>query len=135
MYLIDTDILSNLLKRAPSTDLIARLAAVPVVEQSTSSITLGEMIYGARRAAERHPRLLQVVEQLLTETLRILPFDTGAAHAYGILRADLESRGEPMGDADLRIAAIALSRDCTLVTGNVHHFARVPSLRIENWLQ
>ena len=49
MYLLDTDILSNLLKRAPSMALISKLAAVPAELQFTSSITLGELFYGARR--------------------------------------------------------------------------------------
>ena len=49
MYLLDTDILSNLLKRAPSTTLIAKLASVPIEQQFTSSITLGELVYGAYR--------------------------------------------------------------------------------------
>jgi len=40
-----------------------------------------------------------------------------------------------LGDADLRIAAIALVRDFTVVTGNLRHFQRVPSLRVENWLE
>jgi tRNA(fMet)-specific endonuclease VapC len=44
-------------------------------------------------------------------------------------------RGQRLDGPDLRIAAIALSRDLTLVTGNVRHFERVPGLRIENWLE
>jgi tRNA(fMet)-specific endonuclease VapC len=54
---------------------------------------------------------------------------------YGRLRAQLEREGRRIGEPDLRIAAIALARDLTLVTGNVRHFQRVPDLRIENWLE
>jgi len=46
----------------------------------------------------------------------------------------LEQRGTPIGDADLRIAAIALSRGLIVVTGNVREFQRVPGLQVENWL-
>ncbi len=53
---------------------------------------------------------------------------------YGQLRAELESTGERVAEPDLRIAAIVLARDATLVTGNVRHFARIPELRVENWL-
>ena len=53
---------------------------------------------------------------------------------YGPLRARLEATGKPLDDPDLRIASIALARDLTLVTGHVKHFARIPDLRIENWL-
>ena len=49
MYLLDTDILSNLMKRRPSTALIAKLAVVPFESQYISSITLSELVYGAHR--------------------------------------------------------------------------------------
>jgi predicted nucleic acid-binding protein len=56
MYLLDTDILSNLLRHTPSTVLIAKLALVPSEQQFTSSITLGELIYGACRLGPRGAR-------------------------------------------------------------------------------
>ena len=51
------------------------------------------------------------------------------------MRAEPERRGTPIGDADLRIASIALDRDLTVVTGNVRHFKKVPGLAVENWLE
>ena len=53
---------------------------------------------------------------------------------YGQLRAELERAGRRVAEPDLRIAAIALARDATLVTANVRRFARIPDLRVENWL-
>lgn len=135
MYLLDTDILSNLLRRTPSPALIARLASVPPEEQSTSAITLGELVYGAHRLQDRAGGLLQRLEETLLPNLPILPFDASAAHRYGEVRAELERRGTPIGDADLRIASIALARGMTVVTGNVRHFERVPGLPVENWLE
>ncbi len=134
MYLLDTDVLSNLLRRAPSATLIARLASVPPEQQFTSSITLGELIYGAYRLQERTVALLQRLNELLLPNLPVLTFDAPAARRYGEVRADLERRGTPIGDADLRIASIALARDLTVVTGNVRHFQLVPGLAVENWL-
>jgi len=134
VYLLDTDILSNLLKRAPSTALIARLGTVPLNQQFTSSITLGELLYGAYRLRGDGTALLDRIEGLLQVSGLILPFDVAAARRYGAARADLTRTGTPIGDADLRIAAIALARDLTVVTGNVRHFERVPGLRVENWL-
>lgn len=64
----------------------------------------------------------------------MLPFDRDAALVYGAIRADLERQGQGLPHADLQIAAVALSNGLLLVTGNVRHFARVPDLRIENWL-
>ena len=134
MYLLDTDILSNLMRRTPSTVLIARLAAVPPEQQFTSSITLGELFYGAYRLGGASKSLLERLEKILLPNLHAIPFDTESAIKYGTIRAELESHGILIGDADLRIAAIALSRGLTIVTGNVNHFRKVPGLTVENWL-
>ena len=134
MYLLDTDILSNLLRRAPSTALVTMLASIPPEQQFTSSITLGEMVYGAYRLQEGAGALLQRLEETLLANLPVLPFDASAARRYGEVRAELERRGTPIGDADLRIASIALDRDLTVVTGNVRHFQKVPGLAVDNWL-
>ena len=135
MYLLDTDILSNLLKRTPSTVLIAKMASVPPEQQFTSSITLGELIYGAYRLGAGAGLLLERLDQTLPPNLPTLPFDGAAAHRYGEVRAVLEQRGTPVGDADLRIGAIALARGLTVVTGNLRHFQRIPGLLVENWLE
>jgi tRNA(fMet)-specific endonuclease VapC len=135
MYLLDTDILSHLMKRSPSTILIAKLASVPVEQQFTSSITLGELVYGAYRLAARTDALLARLEKTLLPNLPILPFDAAAAYQYGEVRAQLERQGTPLGEADLRIAAIALAHGFTVVTGNVRHFQRVPGLSVENWFE
>ena len=134
MYLLDTDVLSNLMKRAPADALVARLAKVPPEDQSTSSVTLGELLYGAHRSSRTAALQERIAETLLPE-LPVLPFDAAAARRYGELRAELERRGTPIGDADTRVASIALSRRLTVVTGNERHFRRVPGLEIENWLK
>ena len=134
MYLLDTNVLSNLLRRAPSPALIAKLASVPPDQQFTSSITLGELVYGAHRLKERAEALLQRLDETLLPNLPILPFDGSAARRYGEVRAELERRGTPIGDAALRIASIALDLDLTVVTGNVRHFEKVPALAVESWL-
>ncbi len=135
MYLLDTDILSNLAKRTPSTALVAKLASVPREAQFTSSITLGEMVYGAYRLPEYTSLFLERLDRVLLPNLAVLPFDVAAAHRYGEVRAELERRGTPLGEADLRIGAIALTRGLTVVTGNVRHFQRIPDLTVENWLE
>ena len=132
MYLFDTDILSQVLKRAPSPTLLTRVAAVPAEQQFTSAITVGEMVYGAYRS-DRPDYFLRQLEERLWPNIRILPFNRAAAETYGRLRAQLEEAGTPLAEPDLRIAAIALTHDFTMVTGNVRHFSRVPGLRIETW--
>ena len=135
MYLLDTDILSNLMKRSPSSALVAKVARVPPEQQFTSSITLGELVYRAHRMRERTAILVEKIEAVLLPNLHVLAFDTSAARRYGEIRAELERLGTPIGDADMRIAAIALSRGLRVVTGNERHFRRVPKLESENWLE
>jgi predicted nucleic acid-binding protein len=133
-YLFDTDTLSNLLKRAPSTTLLARLAATPLAAQATTAINLGELVYGATRLGPRGAALRERIEQILVAELTILPFDAAAARRYGPLRADLERQGLPLAEADLRIAAIALAHGRIVVTANTRHFGRVGELVVENWI-
>ena len=130
MYLLDTDILSDLMKRTPSPGLQAKVRSVPAGEQFTSSITLGELIHGARK--KRSARLLKEVDQIMAN-MEILPFDASAATVYGKVRAELEAAGSRIGEADTRIAAIALDHGLIVVTGNVRHFGRVRELPVENW--
>lgn len=132
MYLLDTDILSNLMKRKPSLRLQARVASLPADAQFSSSITLGELVFGAKKKGSSG--LMQQVEDRVVSYLPMLPFDADAARRYGDIRAELERRGTPIGDADLRIASIALARGLIVVTGNTKHFERVPDLVVENWL-
>lgn len=66
--------------------------------------------------------------------IQILPFDRASREIYGSLRADLERSGTPLAEPDLRIAAIALTNNLTVVTGNVRHFSRVCELRVESWI-
>ncbi len=132
MYCFDTDVLSAVLKRDPPLHLIRRLAQVPAEDQFTTSITLGELLYGASKRGS--VELAERVRSLVVRAAAVLPFDAAAAEVYGPLRARLESEGRRLDEPDLRIASIALSRRLTLVTGNVRHFAGVPDLRVENWL-
>jgi activating signal cointegrator 1 len=78
-YLLDTDILSNLMKPSPSLALIRRLASVPAEQQFVSSISLGELVYGAHRATARTAFLLQQINRVVLPNLPILPFDAHAA--------------------------------------------------------
>ena len=133
-YLLDTDIVSNLMRREPSVALIRRLASIEPEEQTTSSVTLGELVYGAQRLPDRAAALLERIGRLIPAQLPVLPFDEAAARRYGVIRALLEAAGAPIGDADLRIAAIALARGKTVVTGDVRPFGRVPGLDVEDWL-
>lgn len=66
---------------------------------TTTSVTLGELLYGAHRMRELKDALLEKIESLLLPNLAVLPFDADAAHRYGEVRASLEQKGETIGDA------------------------------------
>ena len=135
MYLFDTDTLSALIRGRHPKALLVKLNAVPIEDRFTSSINIGEMAYGAYREQHRTQDLIRLIDRIILPDFEILPFDADAAWSYGELRTYLERLGTPIGDADTRIAAIALSRNLTVVTGNTRHFRRAPGLVVENWLR
>ena len=132
MICLDTDVLSIFLRRGASPSAQRRLAEVAADSHFTTSITLGELLYGAVRRGS--VSLLRAIEEYVQGDVTIVPFDEPAAGSYAEIRVALEATGQRLDDPDLRIAAICLARDLTLVTGNVRHFERVPGLRVENWL-
>lgn len=132
MFVFDTDVLSLLMKGRLPVGANARMALVPSTQAKTTTITLGELYYGALRSAAT-TRWLAAIQQVEAR-LTCLGFCERAARRYGELRAHLEREGRRLDDADLRIAAICAANDATLVSGNERHFARVPGLRYENWL-
>ncbi len=132
VYCLDTDVLSVLSKQAPPPALIRRLGAIRPEAQCTTAINVAELLYGVSKRGG--PALEQRVRLAISLAGPAFPFDVQAAEVYGPLRARLESEGRRLDEPDLRIAAIAIARDLTLVTGNVKHFSRVPELQLENWL-
>lgn len=133
MICLDTDTLSVFLRQGAPPPAQRRLAELTAEEHFTTSITLGELFYGAVKRGSAS--LWRSIEAYVEGEVSILDFDEAAARAYAEARVDLEAAGQPLADADLRIAAICLARDLTLVTGNVRHFERVRGLRVENWLE
>ena len=93
--------------------------------------TYRELLYGAMKSVQRELALEKLRE--LAWMLPPLPLPSTAAEAYGSVRADLEKRGEVIGNNDLWIAAHALSGGLTLVTNNEKKFRRVRELKIQNW--
>src|SRR5689334_903639 len=126
MYLLDTDTLSGLMRRSLSPALLARFAATPLQDCYTSSISVGELIYGALKSVDRREYLLNQIQRRALVDVRVVSFDRAAAGHDAAVRVDLERRGIRLDDPDLRIAAVALARNLILVTGNVRHFQRVP---------
>lgn len=132
MIVLDTDAVSDLMRPRPSPVLLARLADTPVDEQATTSITVGELAYGAHKSERL--ALFERAMTLLADVL-VLDFDRSAAEEYGRVRASLEGAGTQLADPDLRIASIVLAHRAALVSGNLRHFSRVPDLVVHNWVR
>ena len=129
-YLLDTNILSNLL-RNPSGRVAQRVASSGAATIGTSIIVACELRFGA--AKKGSIRLSERIESLL-ESVEVFPLDKESDRRYAEIRLHLHQRGNPIGPNDLLIAAHALALDLILVTANVDEFSRVPDLRFENWL-
>jgi len=133
VYIFDTDIYTNVMRRIPSEKLLNRLKKVPRRDQFTTTITIAEVYYGLIKASNK-TKLLKLFESVLLPRATILPFAFSAAKKYGEIRSFLVKQGTPLAHADLQIASIALSMNMILITGNLKHFQRVPQLTVENWL-
>jgi predicted nucleic acid-binding protein len=132
MIVLDTDVLSFLMRATPPLRLVRRFASIPIDQQATTAINLGELVYGAMRM-ERSARLLEEIQTVKSD-LVVLPFDGPAAEVYGRLRADLANKRQILAEPDLRIAAICLCHDAELATGNLKHFERIQELKVSDWL-
>lgn len=133
MYLFDTDAVSQIIKSRPSLSFIKKLASVSPEKQFTTTITVGELVYGAYKS-NRTEYFLEKLDRLVFSNIQALPFDECSAKVYGKLRAQLEGKGVSISEPDLRIASIAMSNNLIIVTGNVRHFSRISELSIENWI-
>lgn len=129
-YLFDTDALSEALRPRPLERYITWLGSIDSQEQFTSAVVVAELLKGARRQIQRRPALFSRLQQNVIPLLNVLPFDASTAEIYGSISADLEKIGRPLAHADLQIASTAIQYEMELVTGNIRHFERVPSLRI-----
>ena len=96
--------------------MVGRLAMVASDDQFTSSVSFGEMVYGAYKQGDVTENLLSDPEDRMILNLNILDFDTAAAHRYGILKVYLQRVNLTVSDTDTRIAAIALNHGLTLIT-------------------
>ena len=129
-YLLDTNILSDLIRR-PQGTVAARIAAAGEETVCTSIVVAAELRSDAAKSGSK--KLAGQVDLILS-ALEILPLEAPADRHYGDLRHHLARQGTLIGPNDLLIAAHALSVGITVVTANAGEFSRVPGLKAENWL-
>lgn len=129
-YMLDTDICIYVIKNYPPElrERFNRLAE----QLCISSVTFGELHYGAEKSARRLENL-QAIEHFAAR-LEVLPFSPKAAAQYGQIRAELERAGRPAGPHDMMIGGHARSEGLAVVTNNLREFERMEGLRVENWV-
>jgi len=128
LFLLDTNAVIALLN-AQGGLVSQRIRQYRPADIGLPSIVMHELYFGAFRS-QRIERNLALVDRLRFE---VLPFDQDDARRAGEIRAALAAQGTPVGGYDVLIAGQASARGLTLVSRNVREFARVESLRVENW--
>lgn len=122
MFLVDTNVVSELTRKAPSAHVIAWLGRQPTV--MISVVTIEELSYGIARA--RSPRrrdLGRWLDDLVAAAAAVLDVTEAIARSAGELRAAREDAGRRVAQADMIIAATAHVHDLVLATRNVRDFA------------
>jgi tRNA(fMet)-specific endonuclease VapC len=129
-YLLDTNICIYIRQKRPD-EVLRRFRKLRPGEAVLSVITYGELLYGAAKSKQRVAALEQLRE--LGNLLPALSLPETAAEVYGTIRAELEVKGELIGNNDLWIASHAVASGLTLITNNEREFRRVRGLKMQNW--
>ena len=137
MIILDTNVLSALMRTVPEAHVVAWLDRQPAESVWITSITLFEAYLGlALLPSGRRRRTLEAAfARLLQEDLenRVLDFDSAAATEAASLAAARQKNGCPVDLRDTQIAGIALARRATLATRNVRHFRDLRILIVDPW--
>jgi len=132
MFLVDTNVVSELIRPRPHLPLVRRLLSTDPAVLFASEITRYELRFGAAI----HPNSSEIWGKIEREILPLpiwLPIDERVSLATADLQALLRKSGMPIEMPDALLAATASVHELVLVTRNVRHFQNVPGLVVENW--
>jgi toxin FitB len=137
MIVLDTNLVSELMRQAPEPDVVGWVDSLPVSDVLVTAVTAAELLYGVARLPDgrRRRELWMKVEALLTEDFhdRILPFNASSASHYADIVAARERVGLQIGMADGQIAAICRNWNAGLATRNVTDFVDTGIELINPW--
>lgn len=137
MIILDTNVVSELLRAAPAPPVAAWLATVEGATVYLTAISEAELRYGAALIppGRRKAQLVQAVDGMLREDFRgrILPFDSTASQHYAQIAASRRSAGRPISQFDCQIAAITRAFGAVLATRNVADFVDCGIELIDPW--
>ena len=136
MILLDTNVLSELMRPMPEPRVVNWLDAFPEWDVWISAITVAEIQLGIAllNNGNRKSALADLAEQMFREDFqgRCLPFDYQAAKEYAMIIADKSGTGRPIRVEDAQIAAIAGTADLTLATRNTKDISNISGLELVN---
>ncbi|HET9262984.1 MAG TPA: type II toxin-antitoxin system VapC family toxin [Vicinamibacterales bacterium] len=127
-YLLDANAIIALLNDTTS-PIAKRVRRHAPRDFAVSAVVIHELYYGAFKSQ----RVEQNVARVDALQFSVLEFDGEDARQAGQIRAQLASKGTPIGPYDVLIAGQARARELTLVTHNTSEFQRVPGLKVEDW--
>lgn len=130
-YMLDTNICIFVIKNKPEPVLQKFMEHNPN-DICISSITYAELLHGVEKSAAKEKNRIALT--IFLSEIQIVSFDVLAAQSYGIIKANLQKKGLPIGPMDTLIAAHAQSLGLTLVTNNTREFSRVENLSLEDWV-
>lgn len=137
MIVLDTNVLSALMRQTPDTQVIAWLDRQPRSSIWTTSITLLEVRFGLQimAAGKRRSALMEGFAAVLSKLgQRVIPFDAAAAQQAGNLMASRHKKGRPIELRDTMIAGIVLAQHATLATRNTAHFEDIAVWVVNPWM-
>ena len=137
MIVLDTNVVSELIRPSPNPAVEQWVATRPAARLFFSAVGEAELRYGVAilAAGRRRDALASAIEAMLREDFagRVLPFDSAAARAYAEIAARCRAAGRPVAQADGQIAAITRSRGMALATRNVRDFADMGIDILDPW--
>lgn len=137
MIVLDTNVLSALMRKAPEAAVVGWLDRQPAESVWITSITMFEARLGLALlpSGRRRQALDAAFARLMEEDLqnRVLDFDSAAATEAASLAAERQKAGRPVDMRDTQIAGIALARRATVATRNVRHFADLKVPVVDPW--
>lgn len=130
-YLLDTNICVYIIKERPR-QVLERFRTQKIGDIAISTITIAELEYGVSKSQLTNKNREGLTKFLMP--LEVVDFDVSNALEYGIIRSDLEHKGQIIGSMDMLIATQAIAKGLTLVTNNLREFQRLRGLVLENWV-
>ncbi len=137
MILLDTNVLSELMRPAPDPKVRTWLDGLGATPVSTSAVTVAEVVFGLSRLPDgkRRSDLIERFDALILgpPALPVLGLDEQAGRLAGEFRALRESLGLGSSPSDMMIAGIALANGASLATRNVSDFSGLPISVVDPW--